>query len=681
MKKHIFSIIAVFFISLTTTAQVDRTKQPKPGPAPTINLGTPKSFTLKNGLRVMIVQNHKLPTVSATLLIDNPPKSFGNKKGVEAFVGGMLGTGSKTISKEKFDKEVDYLGANISFGSTNANASSLTKYFPRVLELMADAAFNPVFKQEEFDKQMKQALSGIKNAQKSVTAIARRIENALGYGINHPSGEFTTEATLKNVKLQDVKDNYNTYFKPNNAYLVIIGDVNFKSIKKKITTLFNGWEKGNIPAVNIPVVKNVNHTEINFIDMPNAVQSEIAVLNTIKLNLKDKDYFSVILANYILGGGGTARLYKNLREDKGYTYGAYSGVGTSRYDTRFRATTAVRNTVTDSAVVEMMKEINIMRFQPVTADELKTAKASYTGSFVRALERSSTIASYALNIERLGLDKNFYKNYLKNLNAVTINDVQNAAHKYFKGNKARIIITGKGVDVLKNLEKLNYQINYFDKNAKATTKPKMDMPIPVGMKATDVVNNYFKAIGGFDKTKAVKTILTSSDAKVQGMAINLTTKVSVPNKVSAIVSGMGQTLSKQIFDGEKGFAEQQGRKVDLNAKQIAEAKKNTLFIDEAYKSGKLDRIANLDGINAYVIVSGKKEIFYNVKTGLKIQEVVTAKANGKEIKTATLFSNYKTVNGIKFPHKVSMPMGPMKLEFVVSEIKINEGVSDADFKI
>ena len=681
MKKYIFSIIAVFFVSLTTTAQVDRTKQPKPGPAPTINLGTPKSFTLKNGLKVMVVENHKLPTVSATLLIDNPPKSFGNKKGVESFVGGMLGTGSTNISKEKFDKEVDYLGANISFGSSSANASSLSKYFPRVLELMADAAFHPVFKQDEFDKQMKQALSGIKNSQKSVTAIARRVENALGYGKNHPSGEFTTENTLKNVQLQDVKDLYNTYFKPNNAYLVIIGDVNFKTIRTKITSLFSAWQPGVIPDSKLPKVTNLDHTEINFIDMPNAVQSEISVLNTIKLSLKDKDYFSVLLANYILGGGGTARLYKNLREDKGYTYGAYSGVGTSRYDTRFRATAAVRNVVTDSAVVEFLKEINIMRFQPVTADELKVAKASYTGSFVRALERSSTIANYALNIERLGLDKDFYKNYLKNLNAVTVEDVQNAAYKYFKGNKARIVITGKGIDVLKNLEKLKYKISYFDKNANPTTKPKMNMPIPAGLTAAKVVDNYFKAIGGRDKANAITSIITSSDAKVQGMSINLTTKMATPNKSSAVVSGMGQVFSKQVFDGEKGYAEVQGRRSELTGEQLSTAKKNSkIFKDDNYKSGKLDKIVNIEGKAAYVIISGKTEVYYDVKSGLKVKEITTSKAGGKEVQNPINYSDYKTINGVKFPHKMSMKMGPMSMEFIVKEIKINEGVSDEDFK-
>ncbi|NVK52884.1 MAG: insulinase family protein [Flavobacteriaceae bacterium] len=680
MKKYIFSIVAVFFLSLTTTAQIDRSKQPSPGPAPTINLGTPKKFTLKNGLIVMVVENHKLPRASATLLIDNPPKAYGDKKGITGFVGGMLGAGSATITKEKFDKEVDFLGASISFGSASASASSLAKYFPRVLELMADAALYPVFNQDEFDKLMKQSLTSIKNSEKNVAAIAGRVENVLVYGKKHPKGEFTSETTLKNITLQDVKNYYNSNFKPNNAYLVIIGDVNFATIKKQVTKLFSKWQKGTIVKQEHPKVTNVNHTEINFVNMPNAVQSQISVVNSVQLSLKDKDYFSALLANYILGGGGTARLFNNLREDKGYTYGAYSSIGTSKTYTKFKASAAVRNNVTDSAVVEFMKEINTIRFQPVTEEELKIAKASYTGSFVRALESPATIANYALNIQRLGLNKDFYKNYLKNLNAVTIADVQKAAYKYFKGNKARIIVTGKATEVLKNLEKLNYPIKYFDKNANSTAKPSMNMPIPKGMTADKVVDNYFKAIGGFDKTSTVKSFMSTAKGKVQNIDLTLVTKSASPNKTSVVVSGMGQILSKQVFDGEKGYAEQQGRKIELTADQIKELKDASLFKDTNYKTGKLVRIENIDGKNAYVIVSGKTEVFYDIKTGFKIKEVVTNMVAGKETKTPTTFSDYKAVNGIKFPHKISLAMGPMKLDFTVSEIKINEGVTDEDFK-
>ena len=681
MKTKIALIIAVLTLSFSVTAQVDRSIQPTPGPAPKVKLGKAETFTLKNGLKVIIVENHKLPRASASLTIDNTPYAEGDKTGVSQIMGSLLGRGTKSITKDEFNEKVDYLGANISFYSSGASARSLKKYFTEVLSLMADGVKNSEFTQKEFDKEVKITLDGIKSNEKSVTAVSRRVGNALIFGKNHPSGEFVSKESIKNITLDDVKSNYNSYYKPNNAYLVIVGDVNTKKIKKQVIALFDNWESGTIPNTTTPAIKNVSHTEIDFINMDNAVQSEIVIANNINLKLGDKEYYAALLANSILGGGGTARLFMNLREDKAYTYGSYSSIRQSRYSASFRASASVRNIVTDSSVVEIQKEINKIRFQKVTAEELKNAKAEYIGSFVMNVQKPSTAARFALNIAMYNLPENYYENYLENINAVTVEDVQNAAYNYFKGNKARIIITGKGIDVLKNLEKLKYQINYFDKDANPTTKPKMNMPIPAGMTATNVVDAYFKAIGGRDKVDAITSIVTSSDAKVQGMAINLITKVAAPNKTSAVVSGMGQVFSKQVFDGEKGYAEAQGKRTDLTGEQLASAKKNAkIFKDETYKSGKLDRIENLEGNPTYVIISDKTEAFYDVKSGLKIKEVITSKASGKEVKNPINYSDYKTVNGVKFPHKISMKMGPMSMEFIVQEIKINEGVTDADFK-
>jgi len=247
----VFGLIAVFGLTMctpkvkdvaTTTVkpQTDfRSQAPKPAPAKAINMGSYETFQMENGLKVIVVENHKLPRVSVTLNIDNPPMAHGDKAGVEGFLGGMLGTGSTNTSKEDFDKRVDFLGARIGFRSESAFASSLSKYFPEVLELMADAAFNPVFSEEEFDKQMKQTLDNIKSNEKSVAAIAGQVDRALTYGKDHPFGEITSEKTVKNITLQDVKDLYAKVFKPNNAYLVIIGDVKAKKAKKLVKKLFN----------------------------------------------------------------------------------------------------------------------------------------------------------------------------------------------------------------------------------------------------------------------------------------------------------------------------------------------------------------------------------------------------------------------------------------------------------
>ncbi|MFY9241557.1 MAG: pitrilysin family protein [Polaribacter sp.] len=681
MKTKIISLLAILTICFTLNAQVDRTKKPSPGPAPEVKFGKAEKFKLDNGLTIIMVENHKLPRASATLTIDNQPIFEGDKAGVSSMMGSLLGRGTPSITKDAFNERVDFLGANIGFGSSSAYAFSLKRYFEEVLGLMADGVKNSQFSQEEFDKEQKITLDGIKSNEKSVTSIARRVENLLTYGANHPYGEFVSKETVNNITLADVKENYNTYYRPNNAYLIIQGDINPKEIKKLVKNLFSEWKASEIPTVDIPEPTNVKTTEINFVNMDNAVQSEIAIINNIELKLGDKDYYAVLLANSILGGGATARLYSNLREDKGYTYGSYSNVRQSRNAATFRATASVRNVVTDSSVVEMMKEINTIRYQKITEEELKQAKAKYVGSFVINVQKPETIASYALNRELYNLPDDYYENYLKNINAVTIEDVQNAAIKYFRGDQARIVITGKGIDVLDNLEKTDYVIKYFDNEGNPTEKPAMTLPIPEGMTAANVVDKYFEVIGGKEKVMAVKSTMMVANGSIQGTPLVLTMKASEPNKTSQVISVMGNVASKAVFDGTTGYQEARGQKMDMQPEQIAEAKANLVpFSDVAYAKGTLDRIEPIDGENYYVIVFNDTQVFYNTKTGLKAKEVKTVKTPNGDVESPTTFSDYREVNGILFPYAIGQKMGPMDLKFEVKEVKINEGVTDADFK-
>jgi|TARA_B110000902_G_scaffold62586_1_gene74103 predicted Zn-dependent peptidase len=682
MRTKILSLIAIVTLSFALNAQIDRSKMPKPGPDPVVKLGNAEKFTLENGMTVIMVENHKLPRASANLTIDNKPVFEGEIAGVSSMMGSLLGRGTTNISKDDFNEKVDYLGANVSFFSGGAFAASLKRYFPEVLGLMADGVKNSQFTQEEFDKEVKVTLDGIKSGEKSVTNIARRVESALTYGKNHPFGEFVTKASVNKITLENVKTFYNTYYKPNNAYLVIEGDINPKEIKELVTQLFKDWANGTIPSQEIKKPTNVSTTEINFVNMPNAVQSEIAIINNIDLKLGDKDYYAALLANQILGGGGTARLFQNLREDKAYTYGSYSSVRQSRDAAIFTATASVRNMVTDSSVVELQKEITKIRYQKASAEELKNVKEKYIGSFVMDVQKPRTAAIYALNIARYNLPSDFYANYIKNINAVTIDDVQNAAIKYFKGDKARIVITGKGIEVLKNLEKGDYVIKYFDKEGNPTEKPAMTMPIPEGMTAEKVVNKYIEAIGGKEKVMAVKTVMMVSNATVQGTPLLMTMKASAPNKTSQVISVMGNTFQKAVFDGKIGYEESRGQRKVLEGDDLEKAKnKNVLFGDLNYTSGELVRIEPLEGKNAIVLKYLGKEIFYDMTSGLKVKSVETVKTpDGKEVKVPTTFSDYKEVNGILFPHAVGQKSGPMDLNFTISEIKINEGVTDEDFK-
>src|SRR5690606_32203132 len=184
---------------------------------------------------------------------------------------------------------IDFLGANINFWASGASGGGLSKYSNRILELMADGALNPVFTQEEFDKQRDKMIESLKSDEKSVPAVSSRVTDLLIYGKNHPNGEYVSEETLKNVTLNDVVNNYNTYFVPGNAYLVVVGDVKVKDVKKQVEKLFGSWKPAVAPNVSYTDPKDVQYTQIDFVDMPNAVQSEISVVNVSTLKMTDKD--------------------------------------------------------------------------------------------------------------------------------------------------------------------------------------------------------------------------------------------------------------------------------------------------------------------------------------------------------------------------------------------------------
>ena len=412
MKKYLYLFITGLLVTSFATAQIDRSKQPMPGPAPTVNLTEPSTFSLDNGLTVMVVENHKLPVVRIQLLIDNPIHASGQKAGVEHILSAMMGNGTTNISKEAFNEEVDYLGAYIGFGSESAYASSLSEYFPRIVELMADAIKNPLLTQKEFQQQKDKLIEALKSQEKSVSEVARRVRTALVYGKDHPKGEFTTEEKVNNLTLRDVRSHYENFFNPKNAYLVVVGDITRADVEQLVMTNLSDWKVKSVPSVTYAVPNDVQYTQINFVDMPNAVQSEIAVQNLVNLKMSDPDYFPVLVANRILGGGFNSLLNMNLREAHGWTYGASSTTGADKNITRFMAATSVRNAVTDSAVVEMLKEIRFIRDNKISTQQLANAKAKFTGDFVLALERPSTIADYALKIKTQNLSSDFYFNLI-----------------------------------------------------------------------------------------------------------------------------------------------------------------------------------------------------------------------------------------------------------------------------
>jgi predicted Zn-dependent peptidase len=699
MKKILLNLVFLTF-HIVLTSQVDRSI-PNPEPAPQINFEDPISFEMKNGLKVMFIENHKLPRASVNLLIDNPPIIEGELNGVGYITGGIMGKGNGYQNKDSLNEEIDFMGARMSFSSQGGAASSLSRYFERVLTMFSQGALSPNFSKEEFNQEKNILLDNIKNDDKNTVSIARRVENVLAYGANHPYGEFITKESMERIELKDAIKFYDDYFKPNNAYLVIIGDIDVKKTKKLVKKLFGKWKndrdlegkflKGSQNEIKEPVQQE--EITINVIDMPNSANSEITFQNLVDLQMIDEDYYSALIANRIFGAGPESRLFNNIREDKGYAYGAYSSIGDDKYSkAKFTASTSTRSQVTDSALVEIVKEINKIHKISVSSEELKNAKAKYLGEFVLAMERPSTIANYAINIESNELQSDYYKKFLSNINKVTIEDVQKAAKKYFKLNNAQIVVTGKGSEITDNLEKVSFEnkiipIFYFDKYGNSIKKPVFNKEISSDVNVKTIFLNYVNAIGGTDVLNKIKSISTTASVKIPNAPFSPTAEIKQkhPNLTSLVmtVEGMG-TLMSQKFDGENGYIEQMGQKTPFENEQINLEKEKLGLFEEVYLDPNKMEIISLnpiDGKDLYKIKVNEKSFrYYDAATNLLIIKEETVNVAGNEITSTTKYSNYKEIEGVLFPYKSEVTSGPQTVVFDITSIKLNEEIDDSFFK-
>lgn len=701
MKKVKLLLVLTLLFTININSQdgdyvkpIDRSIQPKQGETPTIDLKKPTIFTLKNGLTVIVVENKKLPTFSVRITIDNPPLIEGDKSGLNSLSGSLFGEGSKNITKEVFNEEVDYLGATISLGMGFAYANGLSKHQEKIFELLSDAALNPNFLQEELDKEKNILITGIKADENSPAAIAERVTGILTYSTNHPYGEYLTEESIKNVTVKDIENNYKRMFRPNNAYMVVSGDVDTDKIKELVNDNFSKWKASKKDLDNeIVSPQDVSSTEINIIDMPDAVQSELRVLNITNLRTNSEDHHAALVTNYILGGAFGSYLNMNLREENGWTYGARSSIARNKWTSAtFRASTSVRNEVTDSAVVETLGEINRIRDEFVSDEMLSTAKAKYLGNFIMSTEDKSLLADFAVNIKTQDLPEDFYETFISKINSVTKEDVKRVANKYLKPENLRVIVVGKGADIADKLEKITYKnklipVKYFNKYGEEIDKPIFKKEISSDVTVASILEKYISKVGGKDKLSAINTISIVANVTIPGAPFSprADIKEKSPNLSSLVMSveGMG-TLMTQKFDGEGGYMEQMGQKIPMEKDQIESSKSKKGLFEEIYMDDSEMEIISLgpvDGKDAYKIkVKENNFRYYDAESGLMIMTEEVTQQGGNTITSITKYSDYKEVDGIMYAFKREIQAGPQKIDFEILTVTFNEEISDEFFK-
>ena len=670
-----------------------RKMAPKSGDAPRIQIGKAQTFKLDNGLTVIVVENHKLPKVNYRVFVDNDPVLEKDASGYVQLMGELLTKGTKTRTKAQIDQEIDFIGASLSANANGVSGSCLTKHSGKLLELMSDVLLRPAFPAEELEKAKRREESNLAQQKDDANAIAGNVASVLRYGKTHPYGEIVTEATLAKVSLEQIKAHYNTFFKPNISYLVVTGDITRDKAEQYTRQYFSQWQRAEVPKFDHGLPRAPEKTQVDFVQKPGAVQSVISITYPVELQPGMPDVIRARLANTVLGGYFNSRVNANLREGHGWTYGARSGLTPDQLVGSFNGSASVRNAVTDSSIIEFVKEMNRLRTEKVPAAELQVVKNVLAGQFSQSLEEPGTVANFALTIARFGLPADYYEKYLEVLQSVSAEEVQAMAKKYIQPERAHIIVVGNKDDVVERLKQFSPDatVNFYDVYGNSL-KPVSAVAIPAGVTAEKVIDAHVAAIGGKAKIGTIKDLQTTAEMKTPGPVFTVKTYQKGGSKILVDISMNGNPMSKQVYDGQKAGQMTMGQTQALSGQELGDLKEQAMFAKEMnYQSTGykllLKGAEDVNGSNAYVVEverpDGKKSTeYYDMKSGLKIREVSPGTgADGQPAMQMVELSDYKPVNGVLLPNVLTVTgLLPVPVKIMVKEVKVNAGVDDALFK-
>ena len=423
--------------------------QPKPKPDPQFKLPQIQRRKLSNGLEVLIVEQHELPVVNMNLVVRTGGAADpADRAGLSNLTAALIDEGTKTRSALDISNQLAAIGARLrtesDFDSSGLNLLTLTKHLDKALEIYADVVTNPTFPTNELELQRKQRLGALMQRRDDANAIAGVVYPSLLYGRNHPYGHpaMGDEQSVRAITNDDIKHFYETYYRPNNAALIVAGDVKAATLIPQLEKAFATWKSAEVPVVNIPEPPAREKATLYIVDKPGAAQS-VLMIGQVGQPRSTPDYFPLIVMNTMLGGQFTSRVNMNLREDKGYTYGARTVFDYRRGAGPFTANAGVQTAVTKESVYEFLKELRGIRGErPVTVDELEFSKQAIVRGYPRTFETPEQLANRLTDVVLYNLPDDYFNNYIARVRAVTVADVNRVANRYLDPSKMAILVVG-----------------------------------------------------------------------------------------------------------------------------------------------------------------------------------------------------------------------------------------------
>jgi zinc protease len=454
-------------VSITKVQRLNRAPVNKQ--ALEVKLPRPLEFHLPNGLTVLVLERHELPTVDFALWIKSgaldDPKDL---PGLAKFTADMLREGTAHRNSAQIASEIDAMGAAVSasaeFGSSHSQviASGLVENTGKLLELMSDMVENPTFPQDELAKYKTRQLADLEQERSDPEFLATERFHRVLYQDFPAAVIAPTPASVKAATSEQLKQFHDRYYVPNNAILGVAGDVQAKQVMVLIEKYFGPWKKQPVSQPKLAALPPPAPAKVYLVDRPGSVQTNI-VAGNFSLRRTDPDFIPLRAMNRILGEGATGRLFLNLREEKGYTYGAFSGYTADVYPGDFAAETQVRNAVTDGSLHELMGELKRIRDEAVKESDLEDARHAIVASFALSLERPATLLNYWMTSRYYGLPEDYWDHYPAEVSKVTPEVVQRMARKYIDLDHLQVVCVGDGKQIKNVLSKYG-TVEVYDSN-------------------------------------------------------------------------------------------------------------------------------------------------------------------------------------------------------------------------
>jgi zinc protease len=441
----------------------DRTKIPEAGPIAAFTLLNEEKLSrvrLSNGINLLLYRYKKLPIVQLYLIIHSGAFTDpAEKAGMTNLFAEMIDEGTKSRTALRIADDFDFLGTNFytwsSMDGCGVSLLTLREHVDASLDIFSDIIQNPEFPGTELERIRKNVLTGILQEEDQPNVLATNLFVRTIYGMAHPYGypRLGTDKSVQSITGEELKQKYNTYCKPNNASLIVVGDIDMQELIGKLEGALSEWRQGTIPSVDLPEIPDRRQSEIYVIDRPDAVQSQIRIGHR-GLERTHEYFFPIRVMNQILGGQFTSRINLNLREDKGYTYGASSVWEMRKFGGHFMTTGGFQADFTDRSVDEIMKELYRIREEGVTETELTMAKEGLIRSLPRQFETPSQIATQLANVLLYGLPDDYFDTYIDNIYRVSTEDVKKVATECLHPSKVAVVVVGDFKKIKTPLENL-----------------------------------------------------------------------------------------------------------------------------------------------------------------------------------------------------------------------------------